>query len=247
MALYSISLIGIAFSVYLILYEKEPLSSHDNIDAKTMFLDSIPRMAKNKKILKLTMFTLGCRALYGALKEPILLKYIEHGINKVELTNIELGVMPLNMLYFWIANRMLRPGKLLNIFFWMTVVLGIALVSKLIILQIFQATGDRDACITRLIYASILGAIEDSRFVFYFAYIVAIIDKKIGATMITAIFVIWNLSNQIPETIGLKIIGHVDFSYYSWTIVCIYSIVLYLTYNLSHILDNTDPKEYLFD
>lgn len=206
----------------------------------------IPQLLKNWHFLKLIIFAFGVRGIYGALREPIELSFIKNGIDKVEMSTIQTMVLPIALVAYYISSKFLQPENLLRRLYVIAAVTGSTLFLRYLALQRLIATKNKESAYLQLLILGIIDVIKDFRITFFFAYCMKIIDPKYGATVVTFLMAVWNLSDQIPQTIGLKIIDHISFSTYNLSLFTLFVVIMIFIYPLATHLDLLDPSKYVF-
>lgn len=243
MALYCYAAINFIFCVYLLFFVQEPTAARTEHSIKRLFTHVLPALIKKRRIIQLIIFIFGTRGWLAALGEPLTLKFMEHGMDKVELSNLDTIVLPLSIAYYCLSNKVLKPKRFLQTFYWITIIKALMTLLRYFVLQELISSGDTTSCFYHLLLINIVYTIGDVQIVFFFAYCAAILDPKIGATMVTFLMVFWNFGSQIPESIGLKIVGHVDFRYYAWTCFVFFTITILIMYFFAINLDHVDLRE----
>lgn len=181
--------------------KEKPIEEEDQ-KSVCQVLSFIPKMFKNKKLSKFLFYIFILRCWTPFWLEALTLQYVNLGYSKTNLVNLKTILMPFSMILSCLSTKYLKKGKLVYNFHMLRMLLACLFVGDYITFKYFQVTRNQAVTQKLLIFVNILALAWAPEFNFIFSFINDIVDESLGSTSITAMMVVWNSANSIPNTIG---------------------------------------------
>jgi len=203
---------------------------------------AIPKYLTNKKYLFLIIFMLITNGSSKFVSSIFTLKFVRSGFERAIIVNIDTIIVPLSLIASIYLSHFLKKGKLLQIYILSLILLLLVSCLTFAILIYWESTHSKLWVIVSLIFTNLL-AIPAMPLSYIYSFINLVVDESLGSTGITLFTTLWNVSNNVPNTIGLSIVEHVDFGIYAGIVLGISAVVLSFSVNIARKMDRDDIEE----
>ena len=239
-------LLVFALLVLLLVGERKIESSSNPMTVGRLFR-SIPKYFTNPHLRSLLIVIAATRAFSSMIAESMALKFLDNGIKKATLVNIDTVTYPIYLIGSCFIVRLIVKGKLMKYFNWMMLYATVIALGRFCVLLYLMTSKNIDSTI-RLIFAGSLIQNLCFPFVFLMGFINIITPESVGSTFIT-FFMCWcNLTSSVPATIGLRLVDSQWVNYNALVVGCLLLQIVCIVYSfsLSNKLDQTQKFEYSF-
>ena len=243
--IYFMGSVLLVFSLLVLLFvgEKKLESSVDPMTVGKLFR-SLPRYFTNPHLRKLLIVIAVTRGFSSMIAESMMLKFLDNGIKKATLVNIDTLTYPFFLIGSCFIVRFIINGKLMKFFNWMMLYSTVLTLARFCILLYLMSSKNINSTI-RLIFAGSMFQNMCFPFAFLMGFINIITPQSVGSTFIT-FFMCWcNLTSGVPATIGLRLVDTQWVDYKLLVITCLLLQVVCILYSfrLSISLDKTQKFE----
>lgn len=236
-------LLVFALLVLLLVGERKIESSSDPMTVGRLFR-SIPKYFTNPHLRSLLIVIAATRVFSSMIAESMALKFLDNGIKKATLVNIDTVTYPIYLIGSCFIVRLIVKGKLMKFFNWMMLYATVIGLGRFCVLLYLMTSKNIDSTI-RLIFAGSLIQNLCFPFVFLMGFINIITPESVGSTFIT-FFMCWcNLTASVPATIGLRLVDSQWVNYNALVVGCLLLQIVCIVYSfsLSNKLDQTQKFE----
>lgn len=182
----------------------------------------------------------------GFYGEALNLQFIKNGISRTTLVNIGTILTPISIIIACLCNKFLVKGKLIQYYHNLKTIGWVISLLNYWIYIYLASTKNVDATIKFIFIINFIGIMSDQTFNFFFGFVNLIIDEEMGSSSITVMTSMWNISNSVPNTIGLALLKKISF--HSLIITCLIMgiVILVLLRKTAQLIDASDTKKYPF-
>lgn len=178
------------------------------------------------------------------ISDVLILKFINSGITKTTIVNIDTITFPLYIISSIFFMRFMVKGKVMKLYsYFLVYIVFLLLCSYLVLkdLQHHQTEASKSRTVTFLLIISALGRLcVDGPFILGFINLITPLDM--GSTFITFMMCWQNLTQMVPSTIGLDVIHQDIFNFDAYVVTCLLLhlvlVIVLMPYSFS--LDSKD-------
>ena len=207
-----------------------------------VLLKAIPKFLFQPFIKIFLGYLIITRFFFYLTPETIFLKFINHGIERSTLVNLETCLIPFTIFIKFFSIKFVRKGNLMTYYhyikFFSLFMYGITFIN--LITFINDGNKSRAQIIYFITKFFLTFELLDWDFIFSFSNI--IIEEKYGSTGFTVIFSIAYIMQLVPTTIGFKIVKYFNYDIFVLGCFLIYLVLWFVSYPVARKLDYLDPQ-----
>ena len=241
-----VSLLILTATIYCILFVKEKIIQRSRTNTLKQTLKTTKKLLTITPIMKMLVITLMFQLLVSLFNKSIELKFIQYGIDKASLVNIQSVVLPMRLTLMVLAPFYARKPMLIR----QVLLFEIAAVSGSLILLLILVWRDSSTFGFSSGWMMVGFFLRDMHILseqLLLSKVTQVIPEDIGATAYTIFAALYNGSQDIPSSIGLKIadsVSEISFIKFVFgSIVGQYVLICFL-WPLAYDLDNTKIEEF---
>jgi hypothetical protein len=231
------------FGLFLLVFTAEKKFNESKHQSFFQILKMLPKFMTNKRLRTLLVYmflTRICRGFYG---EALSLQYINNGLERTTLVNIGTLITPIALIIACFSNKFLKKGKLMQYYHNVKMYGWLIEVFNYLVYLYLVHSKNVDVTVWLIVLVNMIGIIADQTFNFFFGFVNLIIDEEMGSSSITVMTSIWNISNDVPNTIGLSILKRVNFNVLIITCLVIGMVILLWQRKTAKLIDASDLNE----
>lgn len=222
----------LATTLYILVFvaEKE-IEDHENLPSMCKIVSVFPGLFVHKNLRKFLIFIALSRMYASAIDESLTLKLIDGGIPKTAIVNIQtLAFIPYIISNIYLL-RFFKRGRLMQNFYLACMAAAISCLYRYV--MILDLQGNKATFRTEVnyfIYNMIwnFAATEE----FFMGFLNTIAPEEIGSTFLTSILSFSNASKQMPQSLGLYLVDHMNYNILalSCTVIQTVTLLAYIGY-----------------
>lgn len=237
----SLLFFGYVFVVIFFVAEKK-LSPRRQLSLKQIF-KLAPKYFTNVNLRKFFIYILLMRFCMGFYGEAMLLKYINQGLSRVTIVLINSIVHPLVVIGHCVASKYIKQGSNIQYFQKISTYGFFITCCNFMLLIYFHHSKNLNLVSYLYLVVHLTMVISEQAFLFMFAFVNTIVDEELGSSSITLIMCIWNFTHNVPNSIGLKTLRHVNFFVYEAFFVGLHGFMVLSQRKTAKELDEINPQE----
>ena len=230
--------------IFLRVAEKKTEHLHERMSFKRLF-KMIPQLFVNKH-LRTVLFVIALQRFFRNLvNESIGLKFVDNNMSKATIANTDTYSFPFIFLAGHFLNKLMLKGGLMRKSSWMALYGLACMVMRFSVLQDFIERQDQERAFWLYLTVSVFerGFFETA---LPLGFVNMITPDAVGSTFIT-LFTSWsNLTQTLPSTIGLRLVGAelLDYNKLVWLVIILAVFSILYSFVLGRELDSTPLEEY---
>ena len=220
-----VAAVSLAYGVAIFLFLGEKVSENQATQPSfSVLFRRLGRFFTRIPMRNLLIFISLTRIFRFFVNEAIGLKFIDNGVSKTTLVNIDTATFPLYLVVSVYLMRFLVKGKIMRWFSWMMVYAIFLTFTPFFILKDLEANKNLSRTTWLLMLLGILRQFC-SETPFLLGFINLITPEEIGSTFITFLACWLNLNYSIPTTLGLQFV-HENYISFDLLVICCLSLQL---------------------
>ena len=190
-------------AVYFIFFVREKGVRRSRTKTLTKTLRAVKKMLQVTTVIKMVIILVVVQVFISAFSKSVELKFIENGVDKASLANIQSGVLPFRLILLalvpFFADKSLLMRQVLGL------QLGTVLGALILLVLAWRLSNGYEDSSGWMMLGFFLRDFHSLFKPFFFSKVTEVIPEEIGATGYTIFAVFSNMSHDIPSSICLKV------------------------------------------